>query len=60
MNKNAIIVAFEGIDGCGKSTQAKKLFRYLKSQGISTILLKEPGTTELGKKIAENSPAQEG
>lgn len=53
MNKNAVIVTFEGIDGCGKSTQAKKFFRYLKKQGIDVILLQEPGTTELGKKLRQ-------
>ncbi|MCX7705892.1 MAG: dTMP kinase [bacterium] len=51
MKKNAIIVAFEGIDGCGKSTQAKKFYKYLKAQGFDALFFKEPGTTELGKKL---------
>lgn len=51
MKKNAIIVSFEGIDGCGKSTQAGKFIRYLKTKNIDAILLKEPGTTLLGKKL---------
>ncbi|HOK80105.1 MAG TPA: dTMP kinase [bacterium] len=51
MKKRAVIVSFEGIDGCGKSTQAKKFTRYLKSQGIDVLFFKEPGTTKIGKKL---------
>ncbi len=51
MKKKALIVSFEGIDGCGKSTQATKFARYLKSNGFKVIFLKEPGTTILGKKL---------
>ena len=51
MKKKATIVSFEGIDGCGKSTQAKQFVRYLKSKGFKTLFFKEPGTTALGKKL---------
>ena len=36
------LVIIEGIDGAGKSTQAKLLFKNLKSSKVKTILLKEP------------------
>ncbi|HOJ31469.1 MAG TPA: dTMP kinase [bacterium] len=51
MKKRAIIVSFEGIDGCGKSTQAKKFVNHLKSQGFDVLFFKEPGTTKIGKKL---------
>lgn len=51
MKKKCTIVSFEGIDGCGKSFQAKKFLRYLKSTGFDVVFLREPGTTSLGKKL---------
>ncbi len=51
MKKKAIIVSFEGIDGSGKTTQAKKFVEFLKKQGKDVIFLKEPGTTYIGEKI---------
>ncbi len=48
--KNGILIAIEGIDGCGKSSAAQALFSYL-SQRFPVILTKEPGGTELGKHL---------
>lgn len=48
--KNPFIV-FEGLDGCGKSTQMKILSRWLHQQEIKHIFAREPGTTEIGEKI---------
>lgn len=45
-----ILITFEGIDYSGKTTQAKKLFNYLKRKGHKVILLREPG----GEKVSEN------
>ena len=44
-------IVFEGIDGSGKTTQAKKLYEYLKNKGLKTVLTKEPGGTDIGKEI---------
>jgi dTMP kinase len=44
-------ITFEGIDGCGKTTQLRMLERYLTSRGIPFISTREPGGTELGKTI---------
>ncbi|MCM8806123.1 MAG: dTMP kinase [Candidatus Omnitrophica bacterium] len=49
--KKAIIVSFEGIDGCGKSTQAKKFVNYLRKNNFDTLFFREPGTTKIGKKL---------
>jgi len=44
-------ITFEGIDGCGKTTQLRMLERYLTSRGIPFISTREPGGTELGNTI---------
>ena len=43
--KKAFFIVFEGIEGSGKSYQAKKLFNKLKKKKIKTILTREPGGT---------------
>lgn len=42
----ALYIAFEGVDGCGKSTQAKRL-----ANKINALLTKEPGGTAIGSDI---------
>ncbi len=49
--RKGIIVSFEGIDGCGKSTQSEKFYRYLKEKKLPVIFLREPGGTSAGEKI---------
>jgi len=52
--KNGLFITFEGIDGCGKSTQVKKTVGYLeKVQDRKVIVLREPGGNEIGEKIRE-------
>lgn len=46
-----MFIVFEGIDGCGKSTQAELLRRALSKQGRSVLLLREPGSTPVGEQI---------
>lgn len=47
------ILSVEGIDKCGKSTQAKLLFEWLKAQGHNVILLRKPGSIHIGALIRQ-------
>ncbi|PYX09121.1 MAG: dTMP kinase [Acidobacteria bacterium] len=44
-------ITFEGLDGCGKSTQIEKLAKVFGPQGISLVVTREPGGTAAGEKI---------
>ena len=48
-----IFITFEGIDGCGKSTQCEMLKDYLKEAGKDFIFVREPGGTVIGERIRE-------
>ena len=50
---NAKFITFEGIDGCGKSTQARLLLEYMNNSGMETILVREPGGTNISESIRE-------
>ena len=44
-------ITFEGLDGCGKSTQLEKLAAVLRRQGIDVVTTREPGGTAVGERI---------
>jgi len=46
-------ITFEGIEGCGKTTQIKRAGEYLKQRRIPFIITEEPGGTPIGRKIRE-------
>lgn len=51
-----LLVAFEGIDGCGKSTQIERSRAWLsdpQGAGRDVVLLREPGGTDLGERVRE-------
>ena len=50
---NGLFVTFEGIEGCGRSTQAKLLAEYLKIRGYRVLLTREPGGPRISEKIRE-------
>jgi len=52
-------ITFEGIEGSGKTTQAKLLADFLKSRGISVLLTREPGGTKISEKIRDILIARE-
>jgi dTMP kinase len=55
MLKRGVLIAIEGIDGAGKSTQAEILKDRLEKRGFEVVLLKEPTSSKWGKKIKEIS-----
>lgn len=46
-----MLITFEGIEGSGKSTQAKLLSDYLNSEGHDALLTREPGWGRMGELI---------
>lgn len=50
MNK---FITFEGIDGCGKTTQINLLSQYLDNIDENNIIVREPGGTDVSEKIRE-------
>lgn len=46
-------ITFEGIDGCGKSTQVKLLIDSLNRSENKTILVREPGGTTISEEIRD-------
>ncbi len=48
-----VLITFEGIDGCGKSTQAELLRDRLIAEGFSPVMVREPGGTAVGEDIRQ-------
>lgn len=46
-------IAFEGIDGSGKTTQIAVVEQYLKDKGFEVVRVREPGGTEVGERIRD-------
>jgi len=44
-------ITFEGLDGCGKSTQMNRLAEVLRGDGFDVVTAREPGTTATGEQI---------
>ena len=56
------LIVFEGVEGCGKTSQMQLCSKWLESLGVSVVVTREPGGTELGlhlrRLLLEKSSAQ--
>ena len=52
-SRSDTFITFEGLDGCGKSTQLERLAVKLRESGLSVTATREPGGTATGNKIRE-------
>ncbi len=48
-----MFITFEGIDGCGKTTQISRFAATLRKRGIPILGTREPGGTEIGQAIRD-------
>ena len=53
MKARGFFITLEGIDGTGKTTQWRRLVRYLRSRGYTVRATREPGGTPVGEKIRD-------
>jgi dTMP kinase len=53
MARHGVLLALEGVDGCGKSTQAGLLATALRERGLEVVLTCEPTDGPLGQQIRE-------
>ncbi len=49
--KRGLFITFEGLDGCGKSTQIGFLAEYLREKGFDVLTTREPGGCPVSEKI---------
>jgi len=50
---SAPFITIEGVEGAGKSTQARRVAAHLEAKGVPYLALREPGGTELGEKLRD-------
>ena len=51
LSKGGMLIAFEGGEGSGKSTQAELLAEWLRERGVAVTVTHEPGATDFGAQV---------
>ncbi len=51
--EDCVLITFEGIEGCGKTTQIELLYAYLKKKGYMVTKTREPGGTTFGESLRD-------
>jgi dTMP kinase len=46
-----LFISFEGVEGCGKTTQASALVDWFRGHGVPTVYVRDPGGTDVGEAI---------
>lgn len=53
ISRRGTFITFEGLDGCGKSTQLERLATRLREHGLQIVVTREPGGTAMGDKVRQ-------
>lgn len=53
--RKGVLIVFEGIDGAGKTTQAKNLLNLLRTKGVETAFFREPTQGQWGCEIKKKA-----
>ncbi|MFO7611488.1 MAG: dTMP kinase [Clostridia bacterium] len=51
--RKGFFISVEGLDGSGKTTQIQSIDDYFRGIGMETIMIREPGGTEIGEKVRD-------
>lgn len=51
--ERGLFLAFEGVEGSGKTTQVARLAGWLRARGVDVVVAREPGSTPLGERVRE-------
>ena len=58
--ERGVLIVFEGVDGCGKSTQLRRVAERLREQGVDPVVTREPTDGAWGRRIREMARGEEG